>query len=102
MSLKETFEKHEIEFLKFERIENPLSVRPDLHAFLLLDQIVPPVSNHSGEGYPDMVCSAAHDEIWLTTDTDALAELASEEQIIDLIRCGVRYDDKIDSLCMFA
>lgn len=79
------------EFLKFERVETKLSKRPDLHAFLLLDRLVP--------GKMDMVCSAEHDEIWLDVDADKLAEVATSADIIELIRCGVRLSD--GTLCLF-
>jgi hypothetical protein len=49
----------------------------------------------------DMVTAAEHDEIWLGTDLDVLAEKASSEDIRTLVRCGIRYDDDTDSLCMF-
>jgi len=101
MNLKEVFEKFEDEFLKFDRIESPLNPRPDLCAFLLLDSIIPPKNNYSGKP-SDMVCSAEHDEIWLDVCPRDLEKMASEEQIRDLIRCGVRYDDSVESLCMFA
>jgi len=79
------------EFLKFERIENPRSRRPDLHAFLLLDELFPQDR--------DMVCNASHDEIYLDVTDDEVATL-TDEQILELVRCGVRYDG--DGLCMFA
>lgn len=87
------FEQHSDEFLKFENVENKLNKRPDLHAFILLDMICP--------GDSDMVSAAAHDEIYLDVSADDLAENATESQIIDLHRCGVRYDEDIDGLCMF-
>lgn len=84
--LEELFEKHDGEFLKFDRVKNRKSGRADLHAFLLLDEIVP-------GGGADIVSCAEHDEIWLDVDVDALANAATEDQVIDLIRCGVRLDD---------
>lgn len=80
------FEKidEEDEFLKFERIENPLHHRSDLCAFLLLDRLVP--------GNRDMVCSARHDEIFLEVDLDSLAAVAGEDDVRTLVRCGVRLD----------
>lgn len=89
----EQYEKHEAEFLKFERVQNKTSGRADLHAFNLLDKLVP--------GKSDMVSAAEHDEIWLAVSPDDLAKVATEEQIIDLIRCGVRYDNQTDSLALF-
>lgn len=93
MELGNLFEKHNDEFLKFERVENKKSQRADLHAFLLLDSIVP--------GKSDMVSCAEHDEIWLDVDCEEFGRAVTEEQIIELVRCGVRYDDDVDSLCMF-
>lgn len=93
LDLKELFEKHNREFIKFERVENKLNQRADIHAFLLLDQLVP--------GSKDIVASAEHDKIWLAVEPDEIAEVATEEQIIDLIRCGVMYCRDYDSFCMF-
>jgi hypothetical protein len=82
------------EYIKFERVENKLSNRPDLHAFLLLDKLVP--------GKSDMVSAAEHDEIWLDVEPSALAEVVTEAQILELVRCGVRYDSEVESLALFA
>lgn len=89
------FEKFDDEFLKFDRIpaERRLSNRPDLHAFLLLDRLMP--------GTSDMVSAAEHDEIWLDVDTEELDAKVSDEELMDLIRCGVRYHDEYESLCLF-
>jgi hypothetical protein len=64
-----------------------------LHAFNLLDKLVP--------GTRDMISAAEHDEIWLEVSPEELAKVATEEQIIDLIRCGVRYERGADSLALF-
>lgn len=92
IDIGEVFERCNDEFLKFEHVKNKLHRRPDMHAFLLLDQLVP--------GDSDMVAGASHDEIWLEVDCEALAAVVTEEQLIDLHRCGIRYDET-DSLCMF-
>ncbi len=76
------FEKHDDEYLKFERIENPRHPRPDLCAFLMLHDLVP-------RGM-DMVASASHDEITLDTDIEALAGVVTDETVRDLRRCGIR------------
>ena len=94
LNLAEVFEKFDDDYIKFERIENKLSGRPDLHAFLLLDKLMP--------GTRDMVSAAKHDEIYLDVDCEKLAEVASEDDILTLTRCGVRYEGDTDSLCMFA
>jgi hypothetical protein len=92
LTLQETFEKYNEEYLKFENIEKPLHRRRDIAAYLLLDKLVP-----NGD-YP-MVSDASHDEIWLDVDPDKLAHAASEEDILYLVRCGVRLGD--DTLEMF-
>jgi len=92
--ISEVFEKFEDEFLEFELIELPRSKRPDLHAFLLLDDLVP--------GCRDMVCAAEHDKFFIDVSPDDLAAVATEDQIKELVRCGIRYDSDTDSLAMFA
>lgn len=77
---------------KFELIEKKRSTRPDLHAFLLLDELVP--------GTIDMISAAEHDEFFLDVTPESLAAVVTPDQVIELRRCGVRYSD--DSLCMFA
>ena len=81
------------EFLRFERIADPPSQRPDLCAFLLLDKLLP--------GERDIVSCAEHDQIWLDVDVEALAEVASKDDVVYLLRCGVWYDGDVESLSMF-
>lgn len=93
--LQELFEKYEdSEYIKFDRIpaERRFSNRPDLNAFILLDKLVP--------GKSDIVACAEHDEIYLETNLDKLADAINEDQILDLVRCGVRFGE--DGLCMLA
>jgi len=91
LNLEEVFESFDDDFLKFEKVESKLNPRADLCAFLLLDKLIP--------GTADMVSGGEHDGIWLDTDCDKLAEIATEADILTLVRCGVRYED--DSLAMF-
>jgi hypothetical protein len=84
--LAELFEKHgEDEYGKFERVDTKFGTRKDLHAFILLAQLV--------DGDDDVVSAARHDEISLCFELHELAPHISEEKVIDLIRCGVRLDD---------
>jgi hypothetical protein len=83
----------EDEYLKFDRVENKLSERPDLHAFLLLNQLCP--------GKRDMVAGAEHDKIYLDISSDDLKKLASKEQLKELVRCGVMCDSESGGLSMF-
>lgn len=87
------FEEESGEFLKFDRVTEKRSPRPDLHAFLVLDSLCP--GNH------DIICGAEHDEIFLRPEPGELAAVANREILIDLIRCGVRYSNQC-GICMFA
>lgn len=86
-NLEATFKKYNEDYLKFESIEKPLHRRRDIAAYLLLDKLVP-------NGEYSMVSGASHDEIWLDVDPDKLAHAATEEDILYLVRCGIRYSDE--------
>lgn len=92
--LIELFDLRDEEFLKFDRVEKKLSQRADLHAFMLLDRLCP--------GKMDIVAGAEHDEIYLEVGIGELAGAIKESELVDLIRCGVRYNKDFESLCMFA
>lgn len=95
LNLSELFQKYEDEFLKYERIENPPSQHPDICAFLLLERLVPAKKNLK------MIDGADHDIIYIITDAQKLAEVATEDDIRYLVRCGVMYDEDNESLTMF-
>ena len=92
--LKDLFEKHNNESHKFERVEPKRSRRADLHAFILLDEIIP-----IDQPDRDIIACAEHDEVYLSIDVDDLAAVVTEAQVIELVRCGVRCDR--EGLCMF-
>ena len=92
MSASELFESFEDEYGNFSAVENKLSSRPDLHSFIMLNNLFP--NNR------DMVCCAEHDEIWLDVCEEQIETLTSD-QILELYRCGVRYDDESGSLALF-
>ncbi len=91
--LKAAFEKVEDEYIEFERIENPICKRPDICAFLLLEKLAP--------GSGDMIYAAGHDELYLSTSVEDFANAATEEDVLFLTRCGVRFDAENDSFTMF-
>lgn len=78
---------------KFERIVDKFSNRADLHAFILLDKLLP--NNHN------IIGSARHKEIFIDIDMKKLAAVITKEQVVDLIRCGVSYDSHYGCLYMF-
>jgi hypothetical protein len=102
-NLFETFEKYADEYGHFERIVNPMHMRPDIHAFLLLSFLVPlPGQNiidyaesrtfYRGQETKRMV------DIFLGVGVEKLGRVASEEDIRDLVRCGVRYEETLNVL----
>lgn len=95
LNLIEIFEKYkEDDYLEFERVENKLHERPDLCAFLLLDKLL-------SDPCKNIVSDAGHDQIYLGVDIEKLADVATEDDIVTLIRCGVLYESDTDSLYMF-
>lgn len=94
MNIAEMFEEHDDEFLKFDRVENKRSNRRDLHAFIVLDELFPE------ENTGDIIAAAEHDEIFLDIKEEKFEQL-EESQVIELIRCGVRYSSDYNCFCMF-
>jgi len=78
------------EYIKWSRVENRRSRRPGLHALLLLDELAP--------GDRDMIAGAEHDLFWLDVDLKHIAKVATDEQLIELIRCGVKYDERMGAM----
>jgi hypothetical protein len=74
--------------------------RNDLHAFMLLESILPGAPNTSGY-VMDMVGAAEHDRIYLDVNLEKLAEVITKEQIEELESCGVQADENGDGLAMF-
>jgi hypothetical protein len=86
--LKDLFEQHSHEGrLDFHRISVKRSSSPDLHAFLLISELLPSDNN--------IISTAEHDRIWLEVEVEDLAEVATEEIVLELVRCGVIYDDGV-------
>lgn len=90
--MKKRFRDYANEYLKFDRVENKRSQRADVHAFMLLDELFP--------GNQDLIGAAWNDEILLDISDEQIESL-TEDQIIELRRCGVRWRGDSDSLSMF-
>jgi hypothetical protein len=94
IDVQKTFEKFEDWDTEFEQIDNPPHPRPDVCAYILLDRLLPRPGRK-------MVCGSDHDIIWLDADIGQLAEVATEDDILSLVRCGVFFDTETDSLAIF-
>lgn len=71
----------------FAKIAEKRSRREDLHAFLLLDSLVP--------GDSDIVRDGEHELIYLATEVEDLLPVITPRQVLELICCGVTYEDGI-------
>lgn len=91
------WDRHEDEHCKFERLSpknRGLAHSPDLIAMLILDRHFP--------SQCDMVCAAEHDAYYLKVHPNELFYGGvPEEDILDLMRCGLNYDSGLDSLYFF-
>jgi hypothetical protein len=85
VTLEERFQQFSDHYREFDRIEAPLSRRPDLHALLLLDEIVPEVDK-------GILGESTHEFIFLNIDMSAFAYDVTDDQILELVRCGVRIE----------
>jgi hypothetical protein len=89
------FEKYgKTDYIKFDRVERKRSRRPDLHAFLLLDELVP--------GARDIVCGSQHDVFYLDVEPGDLAAVVTDAQVLELVRCGVMHSEADECLRMFS
>ena len=93
--LSATFDKYEDEYIQFQNVVNKRSRRPDMHAFIVLDELLP------GDGKGDLISAAEHDQFFLDIEPEALARVATEEIILELVRCGVSFDEENESLFLF-
>lgn len=92
IDINDMFNKFKSEYLKYERIDNPPSGRHDICAFLLLDKLVP--SNRN------IISGTRYDTIYLDVDINELEKVATKDDVLYLIRCGVQYEYLEDTLFM--
>jgi hypothetical protein len=86
--LDDFFWEHRRELSEFSRVEHPSSSCADLHAFFILDHIglvegamiLGVVNDHSDSDDAELVLNVS----------DELLAKATEQEILDLIRCGVQ------------
>lgn len=98
MNLEAVFHQFHGEYLEFDRVIVKRSRREDLHAFMLLDSLLP---GSPGDRLGSLIQAAEHEVIWLSIDLEALALVITEEQVCELVRCGVRYDKTHNCLSLF-
>lgn len=95
LEMKAFFSAHaETDHSKFEKIDDKRSKKPDVHAFLLLDSMFP-------DDPRPLISNTGHDFINFHIDLEKLADKITEEQIIELVRCGVSCYKSDDWLSKF-
>lgn len=87
------YEKHSAEYAAFDKVLAPLSQRRDLCALMLLEKLCP-------GGTERAIGAAEHDFVYFDFDCDDLANTATEDDILTLVRCGVSYVGEYDCLGM--
>ncbi len=93
-TLIELFDKYleAVKLCAFDSVENKYSQRADLHAFILLDKIFP--------DNKDLIVRSDSYSIYFGIDIDEISKVITEEQIDELVKCGVSYDSHYDCLYM--
>ena len=96
--VKEWLEKHDDEYLHFSRVENKKSTRPDVNALILLAEHCD--ENLKKPSCVEMISASEHDIVYFDVNCDDIERL-TEEQVIELRRCGFHFDADTDSLAMY-
>jgi hypothetical protein len=80
------WDKYKKHFLNWNAVQNRLATCPQVHALILLDKLFP------NRSY--LISDAYHELLRLAITWEELEKVASESQIIDLIRCGFSWSEK--------
>ena len=91
LTIEEFFEENEGEFLKYDSDFELKDKHPDLFVFNTLSVFV--------SAPKSVVNYARHEEIFFEPDPELVYNSLDEYTMIQLIRCGLRYDG--ECFCMF-
>lgn len=81
------------DFGDFDKVTKKRSPYKDLHAFMLLAELMP--------GEWNIVGSAEHDKIYLSLNVVDLAPFLTPELVYELMHCGIMYDSDAEALAMY-
>jgi hypothetical protein len=92
----EFFKNREEESFNFTDIPESrrLSKRRDLNGFLLIDKLVP-----NSEEF--IIAASEHDEIYISHSLEEIGKNATEEDLLDFMRCGFFLNDDYECLMKF-
>jgi len=93
MNIEELFEKYEDEFLNYRVDPSLEKIRKDFTIFKMLNDKFP--------SHKDLISGSGHEEIFLDVDPKELLSVFTEEEIVKMIRCGLRFSSEYDCLCMY-
>ena len=93
--LSELWEECEEHQSDHERPANSYFAADDLNAFMLLWKL--------SEGpKKDVIADASHDQIWLSFDPERVAKVITQDQVEELVACGVHLDvEDVEGFYMF-
>lgn len=97
MNLKEFIRDNHWNYGKFERINNPPSTHRDLCAMLILSKFM------TNPRTSVINCAEGKESAGMLVFEPSIHDIetmATEAQVIDLIRCGCRYNGEYDALVM--
>lgn len=83
--MHDLFAAHEDEARHYDRIAVKLSDRPDIHGMLMLNWLDPQTG--------DIISAADHDQVWFAAKPEVVARNITEDQVKDLLRCGIYFED---------
>lgn len=92
MDVKELFDKYEDEYLNY-RVDPALEGK--VHDFIVFEALVPFVERG------DLVGNYGYEEIYLNVDVEKVLSKLTEDEIVRLIRCGLRYSEDRECFVMF-
>ena len=95
--LEEVFLKHSDKYAEFDGMDkdspNRLHSSPDICGLLILDRLAPITTWNTSR---ILLCNGSG--AYLRVDLEVLTESATEQDVEDLLRCGIRYSIGYDHL----
>lgn len=90
---QEFFEKHAEEYLAHAKDPDLSGIVHDFYIFSKLANYAVP--------HRDLLVDARYEEIYFSVDPEQVYRDLPEEEMIRLIRCGLRYSAEHECFCMF-
>jgi hypothetical protein len=80
-SILDRFEAVKSDFGKFDKVENKLSQRMDIHALVILDKLFP--------GNENIIYNSTDNRVYLDIE-NKLLETLTDDNILELVRCEIQ------------